>query len=137
MDTLTLTNGDEITFRDPKLISERARRRLKAVYFELARDTVDKMREAAAAGEAVPQRKINAEDLDALARLNDFSVLAVLSSWRRGGVDVDRTADNLQDLDMQSYGELSHAAAPVVEGIELDFDPTPAGVESPTAPASE
>lgn len=141
---ITLHNGDQIVLRDPSIILERDRRKLKAAFFGMRNSTYSKMRdkaleEAAEAGDdEVARPPITPEDLEILNQLNDVGILVLIEKWTRpDGTSVVPDDENLGVLDMWSYGELQHAAAPLIEDIDLDWSPTPPGVESPTGPSND
>jgi len=133
MEPITLSNGDIVELRDPKFIRERDRRALKLAYFTIDQTTYDTLKGA----DEVEARavKMAPADIEYLDKLNDHGIVALIKTWKRGDVNVVPGFEALQDLDMTSYGELSEAAAPLIEQIQLDFSPTPEGQESPTEPA--
>lgn len=145
MSSITLPNGDNVTFRDPAAVKERDRRKIKGAILRLNDSTRNNLQVAAEKGEAPTPDMFTAEDLAIVEDANDVAILALIESWTRtvdianfgaSIIDVAPTADALLDLDGPSYDALNAAATPHIEALSVSFEPTAPGAETPTEPVS-
>lgn len=118
--------GGWIEVRPPKAVPERLRRPVVTAMSALVKvvgkfQSVD---EAQAALTADPQEAM----FEASNRLNDVSVVALVSAWSFGETV---TADTAADLPAETYDAVQRAIAPHIKEMLPDFSPD--GVADPKA----
>lgn len=127
----TTPSGATVTFCDPSQVKERDRRKVTHVVASLQSDTLAAFMGADKPSD-ISMTDINPKDLALADELNDALTAALIVSW---SYDFPVSIDALLDLTAEDYDAIGVFAAPFIEALSLQFQPTP-DPASPTAPAN-
>lgn len=120
MRRVDLPNGAWADILDPDELTERRRRPIK----NLAGASVATIArlENVSTGDDMAAVGITEDEADRLTRLQDATIVAVVSAW---SYDLPVTADSLLDLPGAVYDALAQATASVGAQVAVDVSPTP------------
>lgn len=135
MNTIELLDGETITIRSPKKVSERKRRPVTRLAAKISGSALGRQLQA---GMEAEDATITDEDLDLTSDLNDAVALAMIDSWSFKTPDglamLPVTQDNLVDLEGPQYDAIRKACAPFINQLMPDFGPAK-DAESPSKPS--
>lgn len=140
MTRVDLPSGAWAEFGPAHAITERSRRPIRTAMASFSSEAKAAMAAASDDSESVLSPDFfTPADQELMFHINDLvaAALIVKASFLADGRRC--TVDDVQDLPAADYDALVFAVGPMVGSVMsgVDFDPTPAGVESPTAPSSE
>lgn len=128
-----LEAGGWIEIRDPRTVTERARRPLMKMAMAAVRHqgvmNIDESDPEAVAATLAAAPEVIGE----FENLNDALIIAMLTGW---SFDVPITMDDLLDLPTKTYQEIQTVIAPLITIIMPNFEPTP-DAASPTVASNE